>query len=134
VTRGSLHHVGLTVRDIERSERTFYAPVLGFLGYERVAGPSHVAFWRDPQSGPTLHLVRGEGDLKPPANDHCAFRVDSRERVNDLHQFLLDQRIEVLSAPADYPQFGKGHYAVFFQDPDGRLFEALHRPAAAAAP
>lgn len=127
--RGSVHHIGLTVRDIQASEAAFYGPVLGFLGYERVDGPGHVSFWRDPKLGPTLHLVRTDGPVSVPENDHCAFSVESRERVEKLHDLLLEQRIEVLSPPADYPQFGAGHYAVFFRDPDGRLVEVLHRPS-----
>jgi hypothetical protein len=38
----------------------------------------------------------------------------------------------VRAAPQDYPHFGPGHYAVFFADPNGRLFEVLHRPETAA--
>jgi len=31
-------------------------------------------------------------------------------------------------APADYPQYGAGYYAVFFADPDGLKFEYVHVP------
>jgi catechol 2,3-dioxygenase-like lactoylglutathione lyase family enzyme len=134
VARGSIHHLGLTVRDIQRSEAAFYAPVLSFLGYERVEGPSsHVSFWRDGKRGPTIHLVRAASEARPPEADHCAFSLESRRAVDELHQMLVEAKIEVMSPPAEYAQFGEGHYAVFFRDPDGRLFEALHRPPAAAA-
>ena len=127
--RGSIHHVGITVRDVNRSEAEFYGPVLGFLGYQRVEGSGRVAFWRDVRSGPTLHLVQAEGALNVPESDHCAFSVESREQVERCHDLLRAQKLDVLSPPADYPQFGEGHYAVFFRDPDGRLFEVLHRQA-----
>jgi catechol 2,3-dioxygenase-like lactoylglutathione lyase family enzyme len=134
MARGSIHHLGLTVRAVERSEAAFYAPVLGFLGYERVVLPGNATFWRDPKRGPTLHLVPAPASgVAPPERDHCAFSVESRERVDRLHELLVARSIEVLSAPAEYPHFGNGHYAVFFKDPDGRLFEVLHRPSAVAS-
>jgi hypothetical protein len=38
----------------------------------------------------------------------------------------LDQRFDVLDAPAEYPEYGRGYYAVFFADPDGLKLEAVH--------
>ncbi len=57
--QGRVHHIGITVRDVNRSERQFYGLVLGFLGYERVDDGDRVSFWRDRKGGPTLHLVQG---------------------------------------------------------------------------
>jgi catechol 2,3-dioxygenase-like lactoylglutathione lyase family enzyme len=129
-----IHHIGFSVGDVARAEAEFYVPVLAFLGYQRVdGGPDRARFWRDPSGGPTLHLVAEEGAFAPPKSDHCAFRVSSRDRVDDLHALLLEREIGVLSPPADYPHFGHGHYAVFFHDPNGRLFEVLHRPPASAS-
>jgi catechol 2,3-dioxygenase-like lactoylglutathione lyase family enzyme len=34
----------------------------------------------------------------------------------------------ILDAPADYPQYGAGYYAVFFADPDGLKLEFVHWP------
>lgn len=34
----------------------------------------------------------------------------------------------LLDAPADYPRYGTGYYAVFFADPDGLKLEFVHRP------
>jgi len=129
MAKGRVHHIGLTVRDIELSEAGFYAPVLRFLGYQRVNGPAHVSFWRDGKNGPTVHLVRADGVVKPPEHDHCAFAVETRPEVDQLHELLVERGIDVLSSPTEYPKFGAGHYAVFFRDPDGRLFEVLHRPS-----
>jgi catechol 2,3-dioxygenase-like lactoylglutathione lyase family enzyme len=131
MARGSIHHLGLTVSGVERSEAAFYAPVLGFLGYERVESRD-ATFWRDPKRGPTLHLAPAKGGVAPPERDHLAFSVESRERVDRLHDLLVTRSIEVLSPPSEYPHFGKGHYAVYFKDPDGRTFEVLHRPSASS--
>jgi len=50
--------------------------------------------------------------------------------VDELFGRLAELSIEVASPPAEYPNFGTGHYALFFRDPDGRFFEVLHRPIA----
>ncbi|MDP1961011.1 MAG: hypothetical protein Q8K93_02295 [Reyranella sp.] len=34
----------------------------------------------------------------------------------------------ILDAPADYPQYGAGYYAVFGTDPDGLKLEVVHLP------
>ena len=37
--------------------------------------------------------------------------------------------VEILDAPADYPQYAPGYYAVFFADPDGIRLEIVARKA-----
>jgi catechol 2,3-dioxygenase-like lactoylglutathione lyase family enzyme len=34
--------------------------------------------------------------------------------------------VTILDAPAEYPQYGTGYYAVFFADPDGLKLEYVH--------
>ncbi|MDP2330191.1 MAG: hypothetical protein Q8M19_05785 [Reyranella sp.] len=34
----------------------------------------------------------------------------------------------ILDAPAEYPQYGAGSYAVFGTDPDGLKLEVVHLP------
>jgi hypothetical protein len=36
--------------------------------------------------------------------------------------------VRVLDAPAEYPQYGSGYYAVFFADPDGIKLEYVFTP------
>jgi hypothetical protein len=33
--------------------------------------------------------------------------------------------VKVVDPPADYPEYGKGYYAVFFLDPDGLKLEGV---------
>ena len=54
--------------------------------------------------------------------------MKSRAQVDEFHGFLRDQAVTVLDAPAEYPQYGKGYYAVFFADPDGIKLEVVHFP------
>jgi hypothetical protein len=36
---------------------------------------------------------------------------------------------EILDAPAEYPQYAPGYYAVFFADPDGLKLEVVYEPS-----
>ena len=56
------------------------------------------------------------------AEDHCGPDIDA------LHNLLLEKKLTVLDAPAEYPQYGARYYAVFFADPDGMKLEAVHFP------
>ena len=59
---------------------------------------------------------------------HVAWAAESRDDVDRLYAELLRVGARILDAPADYPQYGKGYYAVFFADPDGLKFEYVHVP------
>jgi predicted lactoylglutathione lyase len=61
---------------------------------------------------------------------HLAFDAESREDVDALHALLVKIGAQVLDAPADYPQYGSGYYAVFFADPDGLKLEyVFYKPS-----
>jgi catechol 2,3-dioxygenase-like lactoylglutathione lyase family enzyme len=46
-----------------------------------------------------------------------------------LHEVLLGTGARILDAPAEYPDYGAGYYALFFADPDGLKLEFVHWPA-----
>ena len=39
--------------------------------------------------------------------------------IDRVHRFLVQAEVAILDAPAEYPQYGDGYYAMFFADPDG---------------
>jgi catechol 2,3-dioxygenase-like lactoylglutathione lyase family enzyme len=133
--RGAVHHIDLTVGDLDRSD-AFYGKVLAFLGYRRVRGDSTGIDWDLRISG---NLVCSIG-LKPARSDrvhdrysaglhHLAWHAASREDVDRLHEVLLGTGAHILDAPAEYPDYGAGYYALFFADPDGLKLEFVHWPA-----
>lgn len=135
--RGAVHHVDLTVRDPEAS-RPFYEAVLGFMGY-RVASEHARGFDCDlvrPGGGfSSIGVMRAEGpnaarthDRYSPGLHHLAWRAESRADVDALHALLRRIGATVLDAPADYPRYGEGYYAVFFADPDGLKLEYVFKP------
>jgi glyoxylase I family protein len=136
--RGAIHHLDLTVKDPWAS-RGFYEQVLGFIGYrlvrEHVRGFDFEIDAADGYCSIGLMAAEGEGrarrhDRYSPGLHHVAFTAGGREDVDRLHAVLVGIGAEVLDAPADYPQYGAGYYAVFFADPDGLKLEFVFQPRA----
>jgi glyoxylase I family protein len=132
-----VNHVDLTVLDPERS-LPFYETVLGFMGYRRVSaharGYDFDLEQRD-RGFCSIGVMRAEGRGRnrrhnrfSPGLHHLAWNADSREDVNRLHDLLREIGATILDAPAEYPDYGAGYYAIFFADPDGLKLEFVHWP------
>ena len=130
--RGAVNHIGLTVSDLAETERAFHAPVLGWLGYEKVeAVPDVMALWFNGAAKTAVVLYQADGgnhDRTTPGLHHLAFSAPDRSEVDDLHGLLTEHGVRVLDAPAEYPDYGPGYYAVYFADPDGMKWELAHMP------
>jgi catechol 2,3-dioxygenase-like lactoylglutathione lyase family enzyme len=131
--RGWVHHIDLSVSDLERSA-AFYDAVLGFLGYRR--GNSG-ATWIDwdmerPHAAPSVAIRRATGDRRHDRYSsglhHLAWVAESRADVDRLHELLVKIGATILDPPADYPQYREGYYALFFADPDGLKLEFVNTP------
>ena len=131
---GQMHHLDLTVRDLERSA-PFYDAVLGFLGYRRTKEGDGWIDWDLELPDGTYcgiairraHRERGH-DRYTVGLHHFAWAAASRDDVDRLHAHLQKRGATILDAPADYPQYRAGYYAVFFADPDGLKLEIVHLP------
>jgi catechol 2,3-dioxygenase-like lactoylglutathione lyase family enzyme len=139
-TKG-IHHVSVTVTDFDRS-KAFYDKVLGWLGAKEVMAATGAPH-KHPEG--RMALYAGEGfmfgiweafpehrqnkhDRYNVGMHHFAFLASSRADIDDLHEKLKADGIEVLDAPAEYP-YAPGYYAVYFADPDGMKIELMHVPA-----
>ncbi len=129
--RGLVHHIDLTVTDLDASRR-FYDAVLGFIGYTRADDHPHGSDWDWRGDGPfhSIGIVRFGGAAADRAHDryspglhHIAWTADDRADVDALHALLVGIGATVLDPPAPYPRYGPDYYALFFVDPDGMKLE-----------
>ncbi len=126
-----VEHIDLTVNDVERS-RPFYDKVLGELGFRKYKGDDYI-HWSNAQMAIAIRAAsetnqRARFDRYRVGLHHLALRARSRADVDAFHDFLVREKIAVLDAPAEYPQYGQGYYAAFFADPDGMKLELVHYP------
>jgi catechol-2,3-dioxygenase len=130
-----IHHVDLTVSDLPRS-RTFYEPVMRYLGYEvSRETPREVVYSQAESCANTsvrLYATKlGSRGKQPdrcaPGLHHLAFDAESREDVDGLHLLLRELKAEILEPPGVYDP--PGYYALFFADPDGLKLELGFTPS-----
>jgi catechol 2,3-dioxygenase-like lactoylglutathione lyase family enzyme len=126
-----VEHIDLTVNDVARS-RAFFDKVLGELGFRKFEGADYI-HWANAQM--TIAIREASAANRDARFDryrvglhHLALRARSRADVDAFHQFLVREEVEMLDAPAEYPQYGENYYAVFFADPDGMKIELVHYP------
>ena len=128
-TSGAIHHIDITVRDLDHST-VFYDRVLPLIGFRRSADVHEGPIWAGAQLEIGLQSARTSAahDRYSPGLHHLAFTAPSLTAVDALHERLLDLGVTVLDAPAEYPQYAPGYYAVFFADPDGIKLEYVFTP------
>ena len=74
MTKGTMNHLALTVRDLATSEAAFYAPVLGFLGYDKVEDiPETMTLWFNGEAKFAINLWQARPAAVGPAA--CALRA-----------------------------------------------------------
>ncbi|MEJ6401854.1 VOC family protein [Yoonia sp. 2307UL14-13] len=130
---GSINHLRLTVTDIPRSE-VFYGRFAEFMGYKLVERTETRLSWAMPASHGNLQfLILSVAENAQPHDryaagfHHCAWNAETREQVDQFHNLLVENGVEILDPPADYG-YEPGYYAVFFADPDGLKLELAYVP------
>lgn len=144
-----LHHVGLTVSDIEQSIH-FYQDVLGMTligrrprvtadyiskqtGYDGVE-MSVASFRASPDSAQSLEVVQYLTEAGPPSdqatnrpgNSHLCFLVDD---FQTCHEQLVSQGVRFKSEPVTITAGpNKGGIVAYFFDPDGHALELFQPP------
>jgi len=135
-----VNHVELSVLDYDKSI-AFFDKMFGWLGYK--------SFWTlDMGYRSTYYMARfpffhsyigiqpaADGEVirhadKKPGIHHIALWARNRSEVDRFYkEFLLANKVHVSDAPAEYPIYTPGYYAVFFDDPfTGIHFELAHTP------
>jgi glyoxylase I family protein len=126
---GAIHHIDLTVGDLV-SAAAFYDRVLPILGFERRPNAPEGPIYAGASLEVGLVQARSGAahDRYAAGLHHLAFTAPSREAVDDAHARLAAEGVRILDAPADYPKYAPGYYAVFFADPDGLKLEYVFTP------
>lgn len=147
--RGPISHIDLSVSDPARSI-PFYQAFLEALGFSRGApdlpgftgpSPTRAGFSLRYASGAFFGIevrpASGGGRERPvdryaPGLHHLAFHAESRADVDRVHEAMVAFGANVLDAPAEYPDYKEGYYAVFVADPDGLKLEVVYEPGSNA--
>lgn len=113
-----LSHIGLRVRDLERS-REFYESVLGFRHSRTVEmGETRLAFLE--AEGTTIELVQ---KMKIPYPEGVAASMHLAFEVADVASEI--QRLQSMNIPLEGkdPVAFQGGFIFFFKGPDGEVLE-----------
>ena len=129
--RGNIRHVEINVSNFERS-KAFYQGFLSWVGYKQIVGGKDFAGWSNGEAGifvTYLECYKDSGFHRAHVGlNHIAFQAKSKADVDRLHtEFLVPRSIKVLyGGPKEYPEYRKGYYAVYFEDPDRIKLEFVH--------
>ncbi len=130
-------HIQLTVNDAARG-LPFWESLCHFLGMQTLIRNDDTVYCI---GGRTGILVRGvpesaeRGTTPKPFDQwtsglhHLCFRARSREDVDAIHRFAVDElKAHVVHPPEAGEHFAPGYYSVLLEDPDGIRVEFNHVP------
>ena len=126
-------HIQLTVRDPDRCV-PFWEKLCHFLQMQTLVKGDGIVYCIGSRTG---ILVRGAPrekrdvpfDQDRPGLHHLCFRARSRDDVDAIYRFVVDELgAHIVHPPEDGSQFAPGYYSVLFADPDGIRVEVNHVP------
>lgn len=118
-----LHHVALFIKNFEACEH-FYIDVLGMK-----------IMWRP--DADNLYLTSGNDNLalhRAPSDfnaakqqrlDHIGFFLAERDQVDQWHEYLVNNQVEIKAPPKDHRD---GTRSVYCADPDGNVVQLIYYP------
>jgi catechol 2,3-dioxygenase-like lactoylglutathione lyase family enzyme len=126
-------HIQLTVNDPARC-LPFWEKLCHFLAMATLVKGEGVLYCIGSRTG---ILVRGAPPGRPTVGfdqdraglHHFCFRARSRDDVDAIHRFLVDELdARIVHPPEDAHHFAPGYYSVLFEDPDGIRVEVNYVP------
>ncbi|MDG7009098.1 MAG: VOC family protein [Nitrososphaerota archaeon] len=132
--KGQVYHIEINVSNFEISSK-FYEALLAWLGYREIASHKTWAGWGNGSCSVWVtrsfgeHVRHGYHRRRVGLN-HIAFHADSRKMVDEFHdKFLRPKGSSVLyGGPRERPEYSKGYYPVYFEDPDRIKLELVYTP------
>ena len=125
-------HIQLTVNDAERC-LPFWESLCHFLEMKTLIRGDDIVYCIGSRTGILVRAAREIGDGLPYNQEraglhHFCFRARSREDVDNIYRFLVDELdAEMVHGPQE-DGFAPGYYSVLFEDPDGIRVEVNHVP------
>ncbi|TMI26508.1 hypothetical protein E6H19_01265 [Candidatus Bathyarchaeota archaeon] len=129
--RGNIQHIEINVSNFQKS-KAFYQDFLEWLGYNRILDEKDFAGWDNGEAKIFVTYLERYKELgfhrRRVGLNHIAFQAKSKADVDRLHsEFLAPRSIKILyGGPKEYPEYRKGYYAVYFEDPDRIKLEFVH--------
>jgi len=116
-------HVQIKVDDLEAS-RSFYAAVLGALGYTVVFDVEGVVVGIGTDPHNMFEIRQAEANVPVSKSTHIAFTAKSEAAVRAFHSVALAHGATDNGMPGFRPQYEPGYFAAFVIDPNGHNLEA----------
>jgi|SRR3989339_2211551 len=116
-----IKHVEFWVSNLQKS-LSFYEELFGLIGWEKYDANGF-------RCGMTkIYFI----EKKVPFDEsigprHICFEADSKEIVEKVSRFLIDQNASIIRGPIEYEYKGNIALTVDFKDPDGYIIEVATR-------
>ncbi len=125
-------HLQLTVNDTERG-LPFWERLCHFLQMRTLIKGDGVIYCIGGRTGILVRASTPEHrattfNQDRPGLHHFCFRARSREDVDAIHRFVVDELDGRIIHPPEDGYFAPGYYSVLFEDPDGIRVEVNHVP------
>jgi catechol 2,3-dioxygenase-like lactoylglutathione lyase family enzyme len=126
-------HIQLSVNDTERC-LPFWERFCHFLEMKTLIKGEGVLYCIGSRTGILVRATTAEHrsvafDQDRAGLHHWCFRARSREDVDAIYRFLVDELdATIVHPPEEGSQFAPGYYSVLFEDPDGIRVEVNHVP------
>jgi len=132
VAVNGIAHIQLTVNDPERCI-PFWEKLCHFLEMTTLIKGDGVVYCIGSRTGILVRGAPSDRERIPYDQDraglhHFCFRARSREDVDAIHRFLVDQLDAHIVHPPEDAHFAPGYYSVLFEDPDGIRVEVNFVP------
>ncbi len=118
-----INHIEIWVSDLDRSQK-FYGKLLQMVGWKKVMDNA----WACDQSQLYLREEKSTSRILSLGVHHLCFQADSREKVDEVGQWLLSAGGKIFGGPIGMENYAPGYYTVDFYDPDGMILEVAYNP------
>ena len=120
-------HIDLRVKNRARAQE-FYSKILPAIGFTLdKSADEWGAFEVDGAGQPSEFFGFTEDTNHRPNETRIAFWAHTRQQVDSVAKVVRDAGGQNLEGPQICPEYSRGYYALFFEDPDGNKLEVCCR-------